>query len=655
MDASMRMTFEAPPADKALAEYESMMLLPRRQRANGGMSTAEQARRAARAEALRRQAKAFNEALGKSKFERSATGRLPVLPSLVTESSAEEAAANERQKREAADAAFKAWSARKAQQARAARKGAAADQDDENYSDDDDGGGSEAGAKAKGSGAWAEWRAKKDAAARQQKAAMRRQRKEWDRQKAEDQALLAARAAKLAEHSRGLQQKAAAVARRAAHQQGSMPGKLRLKQPSVAKVLEKMSASPFATVLPRTAVLGAGGGGGGSSVFSGSSSVRSGMDGSDGSSTSRSSASSSAAFGRDGSSSSSRRAGGDVRKGKLPKGRRRERRRGKGKGGTSSPGLGALGSGPPLPPWEAEGTSGSGGGGDDGAPFPTVLGHIDVEAGLRSPPRLHLKLEIGASRNGDGSADADGDGDCARPPGAKSPHRVDWTFFADAEVEGEDAAAAAARLQQRHGRAPTWGDGPESRRQSTQGLTALQGLEGVELQKLAASAAPSAAVARSLAAICHMLGEAPLTWSTAQRLLHDRRLAQRLLRWEVEDFVAAEGKLAKLDAILGSSDGGASGTGGASGSSSQELNVGAVRAESPVAAKLLAWAMAMRNLGRIYVETLPAVAEQTTEEDGDGAEGPPPTTSSQAAGQALAGVAQPTDDEIRAALGLAHF
>ena len=40
MDASMRMTFEAPPADKALAEYESMMLLPRRQRANGGVSIA---------------------------------------------------------------------------------------------------------------------------------------------------------------------------------------------------------------------------------------------------------------------------------------------------------------------------------------------------------------------------------------------------------------------------------------------------------------------------------------------------------------------------------------------------------------------------------------------------------------------------------------
>ena len=60
------------------------MLLPRRQRANGGMSTAEQARRAARAEALRRQAKAFNEALGKSKFERSAPVRIGHLDQVHT-------------------------------------------------------------------------------------------------------------------------------------------------------------------------------------------------------------------------------------------------------------------------------------------------------------------------------------------------------------------------------------------------------------------------------------------------------------------------------------------------------------------------------------------------------------------------------------------
>ena len=136
-------------------------------------------------------------------------------------------------------------------------------------------------------------------------------------------------------------------------------------------------------------------------------------------------------------------------------------------------------------------------------------------------------------------------------------------------------------------------------------------------------------------------------------------MAQRLLRWELEPFVAAAGKLAKLQTILGGAeDSGVSGEGAAECGVAGELSVGEIRAESPVAARLLAWVLSMRNLGLIYAASRAAVAERDEASASDAGteaevEAAAPLTSSQAMANDLAAVVEPTDDEIRAALHLA--
>eukprot|EP00937_MAST-01D_sp_MAST-1D-sp2_P005640 g5640.t1 len=143
-------------------------------------------------------------------------------------------------------------------------------------------------------------------------------------------------------------------------------------------------------------------------------------------------------------------------------------------------------------------------------------------------------------------------------------------MFAEGAQEGEAAAGPDGG-----------GTDSDMKRRSVRGLSALSALRGEDCAALAAQEAkPSAALTTVVAAVCLMLGEAPLTWATAQRVLRDRRLPQRLLRWDVAAFAADGARRERLGALLARA----------------AAEAGAVRAESAAAGALQEWAVAMEAL-----------------------------------------------------------
>ena len=120
----------------------------------------------------------------------------------------------------------------------------------------------------------------------------------------------------------------------------------------------------------------------------------------------------------------------------------------------------------------------------------------------------------------------------------------------------------------------------------------MQALKKMELTQLAAASKPPPAITRILAALCLMLGEEPLTWATAQRVLTDRRLAQRLMRWDVNAF-AQSSAADRLATIL---CGAAAGSDEENGPSTLVEMKQEAAAYSGAASALFAWVSAMQAL-----------------------------------------------------------